>query len=97
MQIMPPQKKEARNAIFEALLNRYWITLETSNQPSVLNLGIGVTARDEPDARMLAALVSEGRRIVAVRLITDMGTIEQNHVAPNIGNHFQRGVWFPRS
>jgi hypothetical protein len=76
-------------------MNRYWITLENLDTPSALNLGIGVTAWDESDARDLAAAVAGNRRIVAVRLITDMATIDQKHVIPNMGNHFARGVWFP--
>jgi hypothetical protein len=75
-------------------LNRYWITFEKQQMPSVLNLSVGVTAYCEADARKLVAEVFD-QRIVAVEVIADMRSIDQNHVAPNMGNHFERGIWFP--
>ncbi len=60
----------------------------------MLNLGVGVTAYSEADARTLVAETFD-RRIVAVEVITDMRAIDQNHVAPNMGNHLERGIWFP--
>jgi hypothetical protein len=59
----------------------------------VLNLGFGVTAYSETHARSLVA-EAFNRGIVAVEVITDMRSIDQRHVAPNIGNHFERGIWF---
>lgn len=75
-------------------MNRYWISFERQTTPSVLNLGVGVTAYSESDAWKLVGEVFK-ERIVAVELITDMRSIDQNHVAPNMGNHFERGIWFP--
>lgn len=37
------------------MLNRYWISFEKQKAPSVLNLGVGVTAYSEADARKLVA------------------------------------------
>jgi hypothetical protein len=52
------------------------------------------TAYSEADARKLV-IEAFDRGIVAVEVITDMRSIDQNHVAPNMGNHFERGIWFP--
>jgi hypothetical protein len=60
----------------------------------LLNLGVGVTAYSEADARKLVAEVFDAA-IIAVEVITDMQSIDQGHVAPNMGNHFERGIWFP--
>lgn len=75
-------------------MKRYWITLEGPQKTSALQLGVGVTAYSEQDARKLV-IEALDRRIEAVELITDMRSIDQKHVAPNIGDHFKRGIWFP--
>jgi hypothetical protein len=55
---------------------------------------VGVTAYSEVDAREIVRAIFD-RPIVKVEVISDMRDIEQNHVAPNMGNHFKRGIWFP--
>lgn len=75
-------------------MNRYWVTFERQPAPSVLNLGVGVTAYSEEDACKLVAEAFD-QRIVAVEVIADMQSIDQNHVAPNMGDHFECGIWFP--
>jgi hypothetical protein len=75
-------------------LNRYWVTFERQQTPSLLNLGVGVTAYSEADARKLVAEAFD-QRIVGVEVITDMRSIDQKHVIPHMGNHFERGIWFP--
>jgi len=74
----------------------YWITVERQPLPSPLNLGIGITANSENDARkMLFARFGNGIRIVEITAISSAGELEQEHVVPNMGNWLQRGVWFP--
>jgi hypothetical protein len=74
-------------------MHRYWITFEDSSEPSILNRGAGITAISETDAREIAKIFD--RPIVKIDEILDMRIIDQKHVALNMGNHFQRGVWFP--
>jgi hypothetical protein len=63
----------------------------------VLNLGCGITAYSESDARdLFTQVLGTDHRIVSIEPIEDMRSIEQNHVAPNLGNHMTRGIWFPR-
>jgi hypothetical protein len=73
----------------------YWVTLERTSGPSVLNLGAGVTARSEEDARRLLEAAFADHRIVGLDVVEDVRTLDQGHVAPNMGNIFIRGVWFP--
>jgi hypothetical protein len=75
-------------------MERYWITFEKRADPSFLNLGVGVTAYSEADAREIVHAAFD-RPMAKVEVISDMREIEQNHVAPNVGNHFKRGIWFP--
>jgi len=74
----------------------YWVNIEEKAGPTFFNLGVGITARSDADARDLfeSAFGSE-HRIISILPIEDMRQIEQNHVAPNMGNWFQRGIWFP--
>lgn len=74
----------------------YWIKIERQSGPKLLSLGAGITAYSEADARLLfEAAFGSGVRISEVQPIADMREIEQNHVAPNMGNWFNRGIWFP--
>lgn len=70
----------------------YWIQ---SDPP--FGLGVGITASSEEHARALfLAAWPAGRRIAAIRPVTDMRDIEQNHVAPNMGNWLKLGIWYPQ-
>lgn len=78
-------------------MNRYWITVLRFTGGDALGLGVGVTARSETDAKAIfAALFGEHVGIADIKVIRDMRDLEQNHVFPNMGNHFQRGIWFPK-
>jgi len=78
-------------------MNRFWIDVAISSSAMPSALGIGVTARNEEEARdVVAEHFGTSVTISSVRQIADMRDIDQRHVAPNIGNHFARGVWFPR-
>jgi hypothetical protein len=76
----------------------YWLTVEWREEyrPSPLNLGVGITAISEVDARNLfdTAFGSECS-IVTIQPVNDVGTLEQNHVRPNMENILKRGIWFP--
>ena len=75
----------------------YWVTFERTPQPTPFNLGYGVTAILEEDAReILAANVPDAPSIASMMPIQDMRDLDQDHVAPNMGNWFQRGIWFPK-
>lgn len=67
----------------------YWVSIERG-------LGVGITAHSEEDARALFdAAFANSYIFVAIKAIKDMRDIEQNHVAPNMGNWFRRGIWYP--
>lgn len=81
-------------------LRRYWITFERSASLSFLDLGCGVTAFNRQDAlalveRVLGGLGATMPALAEIREGVTFQDLEQNHVAPNIGNMSMRGVWFP--
>jgi hypothetical protein len=72
------------------LMQPYWITTEEHS------FGVGVTALSVDDAIFLYC--SEwpgGPKNATVREIKDVMELDQNHVAPNMGNWLKRGIWFP--
>jgi hypothetical protein len=74
----------------------YWLDLEKSATPSGTNLGVGITAYSEEDARTIFANKFGSEQIVRViRVIRTIDDIEQNHVRPNMGNLLVRGIWWP--
>jgi hypothetical protein len=80
-------------------LRRFWFKFETLNEPTPLNLGCGVTAFNREDAQILVNLrVFKNQEVPEVQQIiddVDFEMLDQRHVAPNIGDMFVRGVWFP--
>ncbi|MGZ3274231.1 MAG: hypothetical protein ACXU8Z_10745 [Caulobacteraceae bacterium] len=78
-------------------MERFWVKTRPSVDPTPLNMGIGVTAASEADARLLIRLHFGDEVVVEnVTVIADMAEIDQDHVVPNMGNHMVRGVWWPR-
>lgn len=74
----------------------FWITFERQQSSTFFNLGVGITANSEEDARqILSATIEDAPPIANVATIKDMRDLDQGHVAPNMGNWFRRGVWFP--
>jgi hypothetical protein len=74
----------------------FWITIQPYHEPTPLNLGAGITAHSEDDARALfISAFGMEVKIRSVEPIADMRLLEQRHVAPNMGNFLKRGVWFP--
>jgi hypothetical protein len=79
------------------MMQPYWIVFEHTSKPTLFNLGYGVTANSEQDARqILAGAVPDAPAIVTVTPIKDMRDLDQEHVVPNMGNWFRRGIWFPK-
>ena len=79
---------------------RFWFEFERIDRPTPLNLGCGVTARDREDALgLMRTNIFPDRpmpRIVKVVEDVEPASLEQNHVAPNIGAMDLRGIWFPQ-
>ena len=74
----------------------FWVTLQAAQEHSPSNLGVGVTARSEADARHLIQLAFPRPTLIAsIKPVTDMRELDQKHVVSNMGNWFERGVWFP--
>ncbi len=77
-------------------MERFWADTKRKAQPSPLNLGIGVTAYSEADARTLIAEHFGDAEVERIRIVSDLSSLDQKHVLPNMGDHMLRGVWFPR-
>ncbi len=73
----------------------YWVLFERRSAPTFLNLGVGVTAISEDDARRMVALAFPEGRVASLTVIQDVAILDQGHVLPNMGNILIRGVWFP--
>ncbi len=76
-------------------MERYWANTKQLPRPSPLNVGIGVTAHSEADARTLIAEHFGEIEIVGMMIVSDLGALDQKHVRPNMADHMVRGVWFP--
>lgn len=73
----------------------YWIRIVPLSSPSPLNLGIGVTARSEDDARAPVAAAFGHADVASVTPIESVTELDQRHVVPNMGSILMRGIWFP--
>jgi hypothetical protein len=58
--------------------------------------GVRITARSESDARAVYALEFSAYRLVSIEIIEDRRQLDQNHFVPNMGNWFERAIWYPR-
>jgi hypothetical protein len=77
----------------EGAVRPYWIVVEPTHGPSILNLGVGITAASEADARaMFAAAFGAAHRIAQVRAVMAADELDQKHVVPNMGNMLKCGV-----
>jgi hypothetical protein len=71
------------------LLTRYWFNVYDQ-------WGFGVTAYSIED--VLSILADEGvsrEQVTEIVENVDVGTLDQGHVAPNMGPPNFRGLWFP--
>ena len=73
----------------------YWIKFAPIAQPCAENLGVGVTAWDDEDARRLALQAFSDREVASVTVVNDVRTLDEGHVRPTMGNIFARGIWWP--
>ena len=82
------------------MLHRYWFIFAPSTEPSILNLGCGITAYDKEDAKRIfeneVVPVFGTREIREITEDIDVSTLDDGHVRPNMGPPSNRGVWFPR-
>lgn len=82
-------------------LKRYWIKFEESDAlfSKACHLGLGVTAYDFEDARrLIKEKVFKNEDVPPIKQLVenvDIRTLEQNHIAPNMGSPNLRGIWFP--
>ena len=81
----------------------YWIKFkkQAGETYSLVNpLGCGVTAYSYQDAlRIVRECVFDNAPLPQIETIleyVDMSALDQDHVVPNVGLPFRRGVWFPR-
>jgi len=81
------------------MLKRYWFQFAQSTSPSVLNIGCGITAYSEEDARNILEekvfSIYPCREVLNVTEGVDVSTLDENHVLPNMALPTTRGVWFP--
>ncbi len=65
----------------------HWITVEPAHGPSILNLGAGITATSEADARAMFALAfGTAHRLAQIRAVMAADELDQKHVVPNMGD-----------
>ncbi|MGJ4945880.1 hypothetical protein ACQR1W_35325 [Bradyrhizobium sp. HKCCYLS1011] len=81
-------------------LRRFWFQFERLPVPTPLNLGCGVTAYSRNDAISLLHERVFGADDLPplINVIEDVSIsqLEHKHVRPNLGNHLERGIWFPQ-
>jgi len=77
-------------------MKAYWINVVPRHSPSPLNLGVGITAKSEDDARVIfSAAFGDQAEVAGIRPIRSALDLDQHHVLPNMGNMLARGIWFP--
>lgn len=61
--------------------------------------GCGVTAIDEADCRAIVdgTWFFAGQNVELIVGIRNSDELDQDHVVPNVGSIFVRGIWFPRA
>lgn len=77
------------------MMHPYWIVLGDAMRPERRH-GAGITAWSEADAIELCKAAMPTYPVLSIKIISDMQELDQNHVVPNMGNWFVRGVWYPR-
>jgi hypothetical protein len=82
------------------MYQRFWFEFEPIGRPTALNLGCGVTAYNRADAvALLEAFVfpiEQPLKILRVVEDVKIDDLEKNHVLPNLGKTYERGIWFPQ-
>lgn len=80
----------------------FWFEFHEHNEkklPLGTRRGCGVTAHDKEDAiKLLKYFIFKDWEVLPINSIKEnisLEELEQNHVAPNIGNIMERGLWYP--
>lgn len=83
-------------------MEAYWLEFEFSSDADVpmgTRLGCGVTAESQESAlKLVKDRVFRGRQLpvlLKVVRIISMDVLDQDHVVPNMGSIFEKGIWFP--
>ena len=81
-------------------MKRFWIEFANAKDaPTGMGWGCGVTAHTFEDAlSIISENALQGRELPELKnFIEDVvvSDLDKNHVLPNIGNIFVRGIWFP--
>lgn len=81
-------------------LTKFWFKFKSSDNPSLFNLGCGVTAYHQQDAiSLLQEKVFPAGKIPPVEECVEdvnVNALDSAHILPNIGDVTRRGVWFPK-
>jgi hypothetical protein len=79
-------------------LRLFWIKFSNLSNFNPLNIGCGVTAKDETDAKIII-LQNFGdavySAIFSISILSSFEMINDKHVVPNMGDYSKRGIWFP--
>jgi len=54
-----------------------------------------ITGRPELDVRAIAAAAFGDLKIASIDNVPDVSHLDAGRVPPNMGNMFERGVWYP--
>ena len=73
----------------------YWVKLAPQPEPSALNIGVGVTARSEHEARQMVSQAIGGSEVLSIEPVLDAAELDQSRVVPNMGSLLACGIWFP--
>lgn len=83
-------------------LVRYWIKFDISlsdSPPVGILSGCGITARNYDDAiTIISKSIFKDRDMPNIKECienVDISSLDANHVLPNMGSPFKRGIWFP--
>ena len=77
------------------LLTKYWIEISADNWTWAT---YGVTAYSKEDAlNIIKSYLPNKSSFEVLKVIEnfDISTLDQNHIVPNIGSPFLRGIWHP--
>jgi hypothetical protein len=81
-------------------LQRFWFRFSPLGAGRSHGLGCGVTAYSREDViSILRSTVFHGEDLPEIREVledVDIGSLDQNHVRPNMEVPVWRGVWFPK-
>jgi hypothetical protein len=81
------------------MLHRCWLTVSGTNLRPGSDRGVGVTAFTDQDAlNILKETFPTDKYSYTVERIEfdiDLGTLDRNHIIPNMHPSVWRGIWYP--